>query len=194
VCQLTNDHIIIAEGIHGLNPELVRAIPPERIFRIYVSALTALNIDRHNRIPTTDVRLLRRMIRDAMTRGYTAQDTLDRWESVRRGEKRNIFPFQENADVMFNSSLFYELSVIRPFAEPLLLQVDRKSPRYIEVKRLLAFLGWVRGSGAEYVPGDSLLREFIGGSVLETYTPGTRQDGHHAGNVVSHPGSEVDGR
>lgn len=177
VCQLTNDHIIIAEGIHGLNPDLVPYIPPERIFRIYVSALTALNIDRHNRIPTTDVRLLRRIVRDATHRGYTAQDTLDRWESVRRGEKRNIFPYQENADVMFNSSLVYELAVLRPFAEPLLLQVDRKSPRYVEVKRLLAFLSWVRSTNAEYVPGDSLLREFVGGSILETYQPGARQNG-----------------
>jgi uridine kinase len=177
LAQLTQSHIIIAEGIHGLNPDLVPYIPPERIFRIYVSALTVLNIDRHNRIPTTDVRLLRRIVRDAMTRGYSAQDTLDRWESVRRGEKRYIFPYQENADVMFNSSLFYELAVVRQFAEPLLLQVDRQSPRYIEVKRLLAFLSWVRGASPEYVPDDSLLREFIGGSILETYTPGAKMNG-----------------
>jgi uridine kinase len=175
--RLTNDHIIIAEGIHGLNPDLVPHIPPERIFRIYVSALTALNIDRHNRIPTTDVRLLRRIVRDARHRGYSAQNTLDRWESVRRGEKRNIFPYQENADVMFNSSLVYELAVIRPLAEPLLLQVDRDSIRYTEVKRLLAFLGWVRPTSPEYVPDDSLLREFVGGSILETYLPGLRYNG-----------------
>jgi uridine kinase len=176
-CQLTNDHIIIAEGIHGLNPDLLPGIPADRVFRIYVSALTALNIDRHNRIPTTDIRLLRRICRDAATRGYSAQDTLNRWESVRRGEKRNIFPYQENADVMFNSSLVYELSVLRPFAEPLLLQVDRISPRYMEVKRLLAFLGWVRPTSTDFVPDDSLLREFVGGSILETYVPGTRQNG-----------------
>jgi uridine kinase len=182
VCQLTNDHIIIAEGIHALNPRLVPYIPPERIFRIYLSALTALNIDRHNRVPTTDVRLLRRIVRDATHRGYSAVDTLDHWESVRRGEKRNIFPYQENADVMFNSSLFYELAVLRPLAEPLLLQVDRKSPRYVEVKRLLAFLSWVRGTSAEYVPDDSLLREFIGGSILETYTPGMRHNDVHDGD------------
>lgn len=178
LCQLTNDHIIIAEGIHGLNPDLIPDIPQDRIFRIYVSALTALNIDRHNRIPTTDVRLLRRMVRDAQHRGYSAQDTLDRWESVRRGEKRNIFPFQENADTMFNSSLMYELAVIRPFAEPMLLQVDRTSLRYVEVKRLLAFLSWVRPASAEFVPNDSLLREFVGGSILETYIPGLRQNGN----------------
>lgn len=182
ICQLTNDHIIIAEGIHGLNPDLVPHIPRERIFRIYVSALTALNMDRHNRIPTTDIRLVRRIVRDATHRGYSAQDTLDRWESVRRGEKRNIFPYQENADVMFNSSLVYELAVLRPFAEPLLLQVDRESPRYVEVKRLLAFLSWVRPTSAEYVPDDSLLREFVGNSILETYQPGTRPTGTYNGN------------
>ncbi|MEP7289909.1 MAG: nucleoside kinase [Chloroflexota bacterium] len=174
--QLTDDHVIIAEGIHGLNPNLLPDIAPDRIFRIYVSALTALNLDRHNRIPTTDVRLLRRIVRDAAQRGYSAEDTLNRWESVRRGEKRNIFPFQENADFMFNSSLVYELAVIRPFAEPLLLQVDRTSLRYVEVKRLLAFLSWVRPTSAEFVPDDSLLREFVGGSILETYIPGLRQN------------------
>lgn len=174
VVQLTDDHIIIAEGIHGLNPRLVPDIPPDRIFRIYVSALTTLNLDRHNRVPTTDVRLLRRVVRDAARRGYSAQATLDRWESVRRGEKRNIFPFQENADVMFNSGLAYELAVIRPLAEPLLRQVEPDTPRYIEAKRLLAFLSWVLPEGAECVPSDSLLREFIGGSILETYFPGAR--------------------
>jgi uridine kinase len=172
--KLTNDHIIITEGIHGLNPALIQQIPAERVFRIYVSALTALNLDRHNRIPTTDVRLIRRITRDAERRGYTAQDTLDRWESVRRGEKRNIFPYQEYADVMFNSSLAYELSVIRPYVEPLLRQVEPDSSRYIEAKRLLAFLGWVRPMPADYVPDDSILREFVGGSILETYQPGTR--------------------
>jgi uridine kinase len=152
-------------------------IPQAQVFRIYVSALTALNIDRHNRIPTTDVRLLRRIVRDAAHRGYSAQATLDRWESVRRGEKRNIFPYQENADVMFNSSLMYELAVVRPLAEPLLRQVDRDSMRYVEAKRLLAFLSWVRPTSAEFVPDDSLLREFVGNSILETYIPGRRQNG-----------------
>ncbi len=173
--QLSDDSVIIAEGIHGLNPDLVPHIPPERIFRIYVSALTALNIDRHNRIPTTDVRLLRRIVRDATHRGYSAQDTLNRWESVRRGEKTNIFPYQENADSMFNSGLPYELAVIRPLAEPLLLQVERSSARYIEAKRLLVFLRWVRPASPDLVPDDSLLREFVGGSILETYTPGANQ-------------------
>lgn len=176
IAQLTDESVIIAEGIHGLNPALVSRVPPENIYRIYVSALTALNVDRHNRIPTTDVRLLRRMVRDNEHRGYSALDTLERWESVRRGEKRNIFPHQDNADAMFNSSLAYELAVLRPFAEPLLMQIDVDSPRYIEAKRLLAFLGWVRPASPEFVPGDSLLREFVGGSVLEDYTPGAQND------------------
>jgi uridine kinase len=174
VVKLSQQHLIIVEGIHGLNPGLVPQIPPERVFRIYVAALTVLNLNRHNRIPTTDVRLLRRMVRDSHTRGWTALDTLNRWASVRRGEDRNIYPFQENADVMFNSSLAYELAVLRPFAEPLLRQVEVDSPRYVEARRLLAFLSWVRPASPEYVPDDSLLREFIGGSILETYTPGQR--------------------
>lgn len=174
IAQLSHDSVIIAEGIHGLNPDLVPHVPAARIFRIYVSALTSLNIDRHNRIPTTDVRLLRRIVRDATHRGYSAQDTLNRWESVRRGEKRNIFPYQENADVMFNSGLAYELAVVRPLAEPLLLQVEPSSARYIEAKRLLAFLRWVRPASPDFVPDDSLLREFVGGSILETYVPGAQ--------------------
>jgi uridine kinase len=172
VVQLRENSVIIAEGIHGLNPGLVPQIGSDRVYRIYVSALTALNMDRHNRIPTTDVRLLRRMVRDYSHRGYSASETLNRWESVRRGEKRNIFPHQDNADAMFNSSLPYELAVLRPFAEPLLRQIDRDSPRYAEAKRLLAFLGWVRPVTPEGVPGESLLREFVGGSTFEHYTPG----------------------
>jgi uridine kinase len=177
--HLTKAHIIIAEGIHGLNPALLPAVPTERVYRIYVSALTALNIDRHNRVPTTDIRLLRRMVRDAAHRGYSAQDTLGRWDSVRRGEKRNIFPYQENADVMFNSSLAYELAVLRPVAEPLLRQVEPSSAQYIEAKRLLSFLRWVRPASADLVPDDSLLREFVGGSILETYMPGDKNSNHH---------------
>ncbi len=169
--QLTPDHVLLIEGIHGLNPALVPDVPPDRIFRIYVSALTQLNIDRHNRVPTTDVRLLRRIVRDATYRGYSATSTITRWASVRRGEKRWIFPFQENADVMFNSALMYELSVLRPKAEPLLLQVDPDTLQHIEAKRLLSFLRWVRPLTDELVPDNSLLREFIGGCILETYTP-----------------------
>jgi uridine kinase len=175
LAQLAMKQIIILEGIHGLNPELVPQIPPEKIFRIYVSALTQLNIDMHNRVATTDVRLVRRLVRDARTRGYNATDTLNRWQSVRRGEKRNIFPYQENADVMFNSALVYELAALRPLAEPLLLQVVPDTPAHIEAKRLLSFLHWVMPFNDEQtalIPDTSLLREFIGGSILDHYHPG----------------------
>jgi uridine kinase len=141
------------------------------MFRIFVSALTQLNIDRHNRVPTTDTRLIRRIVRDATYRGYTAEETLDRWESVRRGEKRYIFPYQENADVMFGSALVYELAVLKPLAEPLLLQVEHDSPRRVEAKRLLALLKWFKTCGTELIPDNSILREFIGHSILRDYTP-----------------------
>ncbi|MBN1679699.1 MAG: nucleoside kinase [Anaerolineae bacterium] len=170
--QLSPDHILIIEGIHGLNPQLVSALPTARIYRLYVSALTQLNVDRHNRVPTTDVRLIRRIVRDATYRGYSALDTLSRWESVRRGEKRNIFPYQEHADVMFNSALVYELAVLRPLAEPLLLQVEPSQAHYLEARRLLAILGWLMPMDTELVPDNSLLREFIGGSILRDYSPG----------------------
>ncbi len=173
--QLSANQIIIIEGIHGLNPELVPAIPPDRIFRVYVSALTALNTDTHNRVPTTDLRLLRRIVRDARHRGYTATDTLKRWASVREGEKRNIFAYQENADVMFNSALVYELAALRSLAEPLLLQVEPGTPPHIEAKRLLSFLRWVHPLSPQQqamIPDTSLLREFIGGSSLHDYHPG----------------------
>lgn len=173
--QLHRKQIIIIEGIHGLNPALVPHILPEKIFRVYVSALTQLNIDMHNRVGTTDVRLLRRIVRDARTRGYSATDTLTRWNSVRRGEKRNIFPYQENADAMFNSALVYELAALRPLAEPLLLQVAPDTPPYIEAKRLLSFLRWVHPFNdhqTAMIPDTSLLREFIGGSILDNYHPG----------------------
>ena len=169
--QLGPDHIIIIEGIHGLNPQLVPSVPRERTFRIFISDLTQLNIDRHNRVPTTDTRLIRRIVRDATYRGYTAEDTLNRWESVRRGEKRHIFPYQEHADVMLNSALVYELAVLKPLAEPLLLQVKPSSPRRVEAQRLLAFLKWFEPCGPEMVPDNSILREFIGGSILMDYTP-----------------------
>jgi uridine kinase len=167
--RLPQDAIVIVEGIHGLNPSLVPAIPPECIYRIYVSALTQLNIDQHNRVPTTDTRLLRRIVRDAQYRGYSAKDTIERWESVRRGEERNIFPYQENADAMFNSALIYELAVLKPFAEPLLLRVPRGSLESIEARRLLAFLQWVCSCQPDLVPDNSLLREFVGGSILQDW-------------------------
>jgi len=169
--RLGPDHIIIVEGIHGLNPNLVPAIPREWTYRIYVSALTQLNIDRHNRVPTTDTRLIRRIVRDATFRGYTAEETLERWESVRRGEKRHIFPYQEHADVMFNSALVYELAVLKSLVEPLLLQIESPSPRRVEAKRLLAFLEWFAACPADLVPDNSILREFIGGSILRDYIP-----------------------
>ncbi len=171
IVQLGPEHIIIVEGIHGLNPRLVPSVPRERTFRIFVSALTQLNVDRHNRVPTTDTRLVRRIVRDTTYRGYTAEETLNRWESVRRGEKRHIFSYQEHADVMLNSALVYELAVLKPLAEPLLLQVEPSSPRRVEAKRLLAFLQWFKPCGPDLIPDNSILREFIGGSILRDYTP-----------------------
>ncbi|MEA3308645.1 MAG: nucleoside kinase [Chloroflexota bacterium] len=169
VVQLGPDHIIIVEGIHGLNPQLVPAIPATRTFRIFVSALTQLNLDRHNRVPTTDTRLIRRIVRDARTRGYDAVDTLNRWDSVRRGEKKYIFPYQENADLMFNSALVYELAILKPFVEPLLLQVGYSRPQRVEAKRLLSFLQWFSPAKIENVPENSILREFVGGLSLQNF-------------------------
>jgi uridine kinase len=167
--QLRPDHVIIVEGIHGLNPNLVPDVPPEVSYRIYVSALTQLNIDKHNRIPTTDTRMIRRIVRDASYRGYSAQQTIDRWGSVRRGEKRWIFPFQEHADVMFNSALLYELAVLKPFAAPLLLQVKSGTRAHVEAKRLMAFLEWFEPLAPDQVPDNSILREFVGGSILRDF-------------------------
>jgi uridine kinase len=167
--QLQPDHVIIVEGIHGLNPNLVPDIPPDVSYRIYVSALTQLNIDKHNRVPTTDTRMIRRIVRDAAYRGYSAQQTIDRWGSVRRGEKRWIFPFQEHADVMFNSALLYELAVLKPFAAPLLLQVKPGTRAHVEAKRLMAFLEWFEPLAPDQVPDNSILREFVGGSVLRDF-------------------------
>ncbi len=172
VVQLEPDRVIIVEGIHGMNPRLVYTLPHEQTFRIFVSALTQLNLDRHNRVPTTDTRLIRRIVRDARTRGYNAMETIARWESVRRGEKRHIFPYQENADAMFNSALVYELSVLKPFAEPLLLQVDKDSRQWVEAKRLLTFLKWFRPADTDSVPENSILREFVGGLSLEDFSWG----------------------
>jgi len=169
--QLQPGQLIILEGIHGLNPKLVPELPPATTFRIYASALTQLNLDRYNRVSTTDTRLLRRIVRDARQRGYNASDTIRRWESVRRGEKRYIFPFQENADVMFNTALVYEASALAPLAEPLLRQVAFGSPEHVEAKRLLSFLEWFLPLDTELIPDNSILREFIGGSILERFDP-----------------------
>ena len=169
IVRLKPGQILILEGIHGLNPRLLGEFPAENVFRIYVSALTQLNLDRHNRISTTDTRLIRRIVRDAQERGYSAQDTIRQWESVRRGEKRNIFPFQEQADVMFNSALVYELAAMKPLAEPLLRQVPYRSTEHIEAKRLLALLEWFVPIPDEYIPDNSIIREFIGNSILRNF-------------------------
>ncbi|MFB0534559.1 MAG: nucleoside kinase [Anaerolineae bacterium] len=169
--SISDEHVILVEGIHGLNPSLVPSIPSEQIHRIYVSALTQLNIDHHNRVSTSDTRLLRRIARDAAYRGYSAQETIKMWKKVRRGEWRNIFPFQENADAVFNSALAYELAVLKPFAEPLLRQVEPGTMEYVEIKRLLAFLEWFLPCGPDLIPDNSILREFIGGSILRDFMP-----------------------
>lgn len=164
--HLGQDDILVIEGIHGLNDALSYALPAESKYRIYVSALTQLNIDEHNRISTTDGRLLRRIVRDARTRGNSAQDTIHRWPSVRRGEEQYIFSHREKADVMFNSALVYELACLKVYAEPLLWGVDRNSPEYLEAKRLLKFLDYFLPVPGDEVPNNSLLREFIGGSIF----------------------------
>lgn len=167
--SIGEDHILLLEGIHGLNPALLPSLPQPSVFRAYISALTQLNIDHHNRVPTTDTRLLRRIVRDASYRGYSAQETIKRWEAVRHGENENIFPYQENADAMFNSALAYELAVLKPYAEPLLRQVKPGCLEYIEAGRLLAFLEWFLPCPSDWVPDNSLLREFIGGSILQDF-------------------------
>jgi uridine kinase len=169
--SISHEHVILLEGIHGLNPDLVPNVPPEQVYRIYASALTQLNIDHHNRVSTSDTRLLRRTVRDAAHRGYSAQETIKMWEKVRRGEWRNIFPFQENADAVFNSALVYELAVLKPFAEPLLRQVEPGTMEYVEVRRLLAFLDWFLPCDPDLIPDNSILREFIGGSILHDFMP-----------------------
>lgn len=168
--QLRDDHVLLVEGIHGLNPRLVPHVPQECIFRIYASALTQLNIDMHNRVPTTDTRLIRRIVRDATYRRYSAAETINRWESVRSGEKRYIFPHQEHADVMFNSALIYELAVLKPFAEPLLREIEPGTTQYNESRRLLAFLEWFHPCRTDLIPDNSILREFIGASILRDFT------------------------
>ena len=169
VVQLRGGQPIIMEGIHGLDPALLPPPLGKRAFRIYVSALTQLNLDRMNRVSTTDTRLLRRIVRDARERGYPAKETISRWESVRKGEKRSIFPYQERADVMFNSALVYELSALKPLVEPLLRQVPFGTTEYIEAKRLLAFLEWFLPVDAGIIPGNSIVREFLGDSILREF-------------------------
>lgn len=165
--QLGPDDILVIEGIHGLNDKMSYALPADSKYKIYISALTTLNIDEHNRIPTTDGRLLRRLVRDARTRGATAKRTVQMWPSVRRGETENIFPFQESADAMFNSALIYELAVLKPYAEPLLYNIEKGEPEYFEAVRLLKFLSYFLGVGIEELPKNSIVREFVGGSCFK---------------------------
>jgi uridine kinase len=165
--QLGEDDVLVIEGIHGLNDKMSYALPAESKYKIYISALTTLNIDDHNRIPTTDGRLLRRMVRDARTRGATAKRTIGMWPSVRKGETENIFPFQESADAMFNSALIYELAVLKQYAEPLLYSIEKGEPEYFEAVRLLKFLSYFLGVSTEDLPNNSIVREFVGGSCFK---------------------------
>lgn len=167
ILQMATEDVLIVEGIHGLNEKLSSSIPAENKFKIYISCLTQLNVDDHNRISTTDTRLIRRMIRDNTHRGMSPEDTIKLWPMVRRGERKNIFPFQEEADVMFNSALIYELAALKHLAEPLLFQVERSSPYYAEAKRVLKFLEYFLGIGTEDIPVNSIVREFVGGSCFE---------------------------
>ena len=165
--KLGKEDVLVKEGIHCLNDKLSSSIPTESKFKIYISALTQLNIDEHNRIPTTDGRLIRRIVRDARTRGASAKQTIAMWNSVRRGEEENIFPYQESADVMFNSALIYELAVLKLYAEPLLFSIEPGEPEYNEAKRLLKFLDYFLGIPGESIPSNSILREFIGGGCFD---------------------------
>ena len=164
--KLEEGDILVLEGIHGLNDALSYSLPKESKFKIYISALTQLNIDEHNRIPTTTARLIRRIVRDARTRGTSAQGTIAMWYSVRRGEEENIFPFQEQADCMFNSALVYELAVLKQYVEPLLFGIKEDDPEYLEANKLLKFLKYFLGISSEGIPHNSIVREFVGGSVF----------------------------
>ena len=165
--QLGPEDVLVIEGIHGLNDKLSYSLPGQSKFKIYISALTQLNIDEHNRIPTTDGRLIRRIVRDNRTRGTSAKATIAMWPSVRRGEDENIFPYQEQADAMFNSALLYELAVLKLYAEPVLFQIGSDEPEYQEAKRLLKFLDYFVGIPSEDIPKNSILREFVGGSCFD---------------------------
>lgn len=162
--KLDDDDVLVIEGIHGLNDKLSYSLPPESKYKVYISALTTLNVDDHNRVPTTDGRLIRRIVRDFRTRGASASKTLNMWASVRRGEEKYIFPFQESANAMFNSHLIYELAVLKPFIEPLLFGITADDPAYHEAKRLLKFLEYFLAMDTASIPNNSIVREFIGGS------------------------------
>ncbi|MCR5100501.1 MAG: nucleoside kinase [Butyrivibrio sp.] len=164
IMKLGPEDVLVIEGIHGLNDKMSYSLPADSKYRVYISALTTLNIDNHNRIPTTDGRLLRRIVRDARTRGSSAKHTISMWKSVRAGEEQNIFPFQESADEMFNSAQIYELAVLKHYAEPLLFQITKSEPEYYEAKRLLKFLDYFVSVDSESLPRNSICREFVGGS------------------------------
>ena len=166
-CKINTNDVLVIEGIHCLNDEMSYALPDEAKYRIYISSLTQINVDSHNRIPTTDGRLLRRIVRDNRTRGYRAKNTIAMWDNVRKGENKNIFPYQERADVMVNSSMIYELPVLKIFASPLLYQIRKDDPEYQEAKRLLKFLDYILPISPELIPQNSIVREFIGGSCLD---------------------------
>lgn len=176
--QLTPDRLLLVEGIHGINPDILEGAPTDACVRIFVSALTQLNLDCHHRVSTTDTRLIRRIVRDAVFRGYPAEDTLKLWDNVRRGEKNYIFPYQEEADVMFNSALSYELSVLKPFVEPHLMQIQDPAMR-IEADRLMSLLRWFEPMSADKIPSNSILREFIGGSTLRDFVVAPFDGGSH---------------
>ena len=165
--QLGAEDILVIEGIHCLNDEMSYMLPKESKYKIYISALTQLNVDEHNRVATTDGRLIRRLVRDSRTRGASAARTLGMWESVRKGEEKNIFPFQEHADAMFNSAMPYELSVLKPYVEPLLFSVGEDEPEYQEAKRLLKFLAYFLPYTSENIPINSIVREFVGGGCFK---------------------------
>ncbi|MGE5379661.1 MAG: nucleoside kinase [Methylocystaceae bacterium] len=165
--KVSSNQPIIIEGIHGMNEKLTAQIAAGKKFKIYVSALTQLNLDNHNRIPTTDARIIRRMVRDYQYRGHSARETIRRWPSVRRGENHNIFPYQEQADTMFNSSLVYELAVLKPFVQPLLEQISPEAPEYVTAHRLLKFIEYFLPMSTDGIPPNSILREFVGGTCFE---------------------------
>lgn len=165
--KLKDGDVLVIEGIHGLNEKMSYALPKESKFKVYISALTSLNVDEHNRIPTTDIRLIRRIVRDFRSRNTSASQTMAMWDSVRKGEEQYIFPFQESADAMFNSALVYELSILKQFAEPLLFGISKDDPEYYEAKRLLKFMDYFLGVTTEPLPNNSVLREFVGGSVFK---------------------------
>ena len=167
IAKLPPDHILIIEGIHGLNDALTSLIPNSAKFKIYVSALTQLNLDLHNRISTSDTRILRRIVRDSFFRGYSAEDTLNRWDSINRGEMKYVFSFQEESDVMFNSALVYELGVLKKYAIPELQKVPSKSSQFSAAQRLIKLLRFFYNIPENAIPGTSIIREFISGSIFE---------------------------